>query len=249
MTTDFRVADYAAGRLPTLCIAHRGFSSRFPENTLLAFDKAVEVGADMIEFDIRWTADEQLVVFHDGDLRRIAGRSDRIETLTLAELQQVDMGAGQTIPTFEQVMDRMAGRIGMNLHVQSPGPLVDRVIDACRQAGTIDQVFLAVGWDDEIRRLRSERPDVWVCSLFGQSAPAYVEANRDLDVKMLQPFHGILHRTGDVEVQAAKSAGMVMGVFYADLYNDFLWMKRLGVEGILTNCPDVFFEVFGRRQL
>ncbi len=245
MPTPFRVSDYAAGKLPIVCIAHRGFSSKYPENTLLAFEKAVEVGADMIEFDIRWTADGHLVIFHDQDLRRIAGRPDRIEDLSLEQVRQVDMGMDQKIPTFEEVMDRMAGRIGMNLHVQSPDELVDRVIDACRKAGILEEVFLAVGWEDEIRRLRAEQPDVWVCSLVGQWEPSYVKANFPLDVKLLQPSHRIFERTGDEEVRLAKQAGMVMGVFYADLYSDFLWMKRLGVEGILTNCPDVFREVLG----
>ena len=92
---------------------------------------------------------------------------------------------------------------------------------------------------------RAEQPDVWVCSFVGLRAPSYVEANLHLDVKLLQPGHGLLARTGDAEVRAAKDAGMVMGVFFADLYSDFLWMKRLGVEGILTNCPDTFFDVLG----
>ena len=239
----FRVADYAAGKLPPVCIAHRGFSGRYPENTRVAFEKAVEIGAHMVEFDIRWSADRHLVVFHDADLARIAGRNVAVQELTLKELQQVDVGVGQRILRFEQVLDEFAGRIGMNLHVQATGELVDRVVERCRQADLLDQVFLAITWAEEIQRVRAAYPDVWVCSLYEQGSPQMVEKNAELDVKLLQPSLYVI--TEDF-VQQAKSAGMVSGVFYANTFSTFRWFKQLGIEGILTDHPDVFFDVMGR---
>ena len=76
-----------------LIIAHRGDSAHAPENTLAAFQQAVDVGADGIEFDVRLTSDGVPVVFHDSSLKRIAGRERKIASLTSAELGKVDVGS------------------------------------------------------------------------------------------------------------------------------------------------------------
>ena len=75
-----------------LIIAHRGASALAPENTLAAFRKAIEDGAEGIEFDVRLSKDGKAVVFHDADLKRIAGRDEKIIDLSFAELQKIDMG-------------------------------------------------------------------------------------------------------------------------------------------------------------
>lgn len=81
-----------AARMP-LIIAHRGDSVHAPENTLAAFRRAVEAGADGIEFDVQLTADGEVVVFHDSSLNRIAGRKGRIIELAFEELRSIDVGS------------------------------------------------------------------------------------------------------------------------------------------------------------
>ncbi|MEP7211635.1 MAG: glycerophosphodiester phosphodiesterase family protein [Acidobacteriota bacterium] len=78
---------------PPLIIAHRGASAHAPENTFAAFQEAIDVGADGIEFDVRLSRDGVPVVFHDEDLKRIAGRAEKISDLTAAELAEIDIGS------------------------------------------------------------------------------------------------------------------------------------------------------------
>lgn len=89
-----------------LTLAHRGASGYAPENTLAAFDKAIELGADMIETDVRQTKDGHLVLFHDPSVKRTTNGQGLVSELTLAELKALDAGswfgrefAGQRIPT------------------------------------------------------------------------------------------------------------------------------------------------------
>ncbi|MDB4966390.1 MAG: Glycerophosphoryl diester phosphodiesterase [Myxococcales bacterium] len=84
--------------------AHRGASAERPENTMAAFRRAVELGVDALELDIHATADGVLVVSHDGDGRRRAGVDRRIGDLTWAEASRWDVGAGERMPTFEEVV-------------------------------------------------------------------------------------------------------------------------------------------------
>lgn len=110
-------------------IAHRGASAHAPENTLAAFAKALEMGADWFELDCHLTRDGQAAVLHDGDLKRVAGIERRVAAMTMAELKQVDAGSwfdpafkGEPIPTLEESLDFAKGRIGVYLEVKSAAP-------------------------------------------------------------------------------------------------------------------------------
>jgi glycerophosphoryl diester phosphodiesterase len=100
----------------TNIIAHRGFSGLYPENSLLAFQKAVELNVDGIELDVHLSRDGQVVVTHDEKLDRVAGRRDRIKDLSASELQQVEVRGGsldirgQTVPTLEQYFRIVHGK-------------------------------------------------------------------------------------------------------------------------------------------
>jgi len=83
--------------------AHRGYSAKYPENTILAFEKAWEAGADGIELDVRVTKDGQLVVFHDNDLKRLFDIDKKIEDLEYCELRKFEL-EGQKVPTLEEVL-------------------------------------------------------------------------------------------------------------------------------------------------
>src|SRR3954451_10624872 len=88
--------------------AHRGASAELPENTMAAFRRAVELGADALELDIHGTRDGVLVVAHDPDGRRTAGVDARIGALSFAETQRWDVGKGERMPRFEDVISEFA---------------------------------------------------------------------------------------------------------------------------------------------
>ena len=89
--------------------AHRGWSEKYPENTMLAYRKAAELGVDQIEIDVRVTKDDQLVIIHDATVDRTTNGSGRVDSMTLEELRALDAGswkgeefAGERIPTLDE---------------------------------------------------------------------------------------------------------------------------------------------------
>ncbi len=98
-------------------IAHRGFSSNCPENTLLAFEKALEAGADGIETDLRLSQDNKIVLFHDATLLRMTGQKGSIETSTLAELKSYEV-KGEKIATLEELLSLVQGRLTLILEIK-----------------------------------------------------------------------------------------------------------------------------------
>lgn len=154
--------------------AHRGAKYDAPENTLAAFELAIDQGADWVELDVQLTADSQVIVVHDRDFNRVAGTSIRAERSTLAELRTLDVGQwfapefrGQTAPTLDEVLELCRGRIGVNIELKYFGPdrgLAPRVIEIVEQHGMADQVLLMSFAHDRIAEAKALRPD-WTMGL------------------------------------------------------------------------------------
>ena len=92
-------------KYPLIRIAHRGASKDYPENTLLAFEKAIEQGVDFLEMDLHLTQDREIVVIHDETLDRTTNGQGFVWDKTLAEIKQLDAGDGERIPTLLEVIE------------------------------------------------------------------------------------------------------------------------------------------------
>ncbi|WP_394231356.1 glycerophosphodiester phosphodiesterase [Niallia oryzisoli] len=108
-------------------IAHRGASGYAPENTIIAFDKAVEMKADYIEMDVQRSKDGKLVIIHDTTVNRTTNGAGAVKDLTFDELQHLDAGgwkgehfSGERIPLFEEVLARYKGKIGILIELKAP---------------------------------------------------------------------------------------------------------------------------------
>jgi glycerophosphoryl diester phosphodiesterase len=102
-------------------IAHRGASDHEPENTLRAFRRAIELGADKVELDVRLSRDGHVVVIHDQDVSRTTDGSGDVARLTLEELRHFDAGKGERIPTLHEVIDLVRCRCGLYIELKGAG--------------------------------------------------------------------------------------------------------------------------------
>lgn len=133
-----------------IAVGHRGTVKFAPENTIAAFNKAIELGVDLLEMDVRETKDGQLVIMHDMNIgRTTTGRGDVAE-LTLEEIQQYDAGsefdpkfAGEKAPTFAEALEAIKGRALPDIDFKAGDP--QKVIDAVRAAGLIGKCTLYCG--------------------------------------------------------------------------------------------------------
>jgi len=133
--------------------AHRGLhrGSDFPENSLLAFAAALEIGAG-IECDLRLTADDQLVVFHDADAKRMCGSPMRIGLSSLAELGRLRLGDGP-VPTLESLLTLVAGRVPLLLEAKVDGDLWRWPPALARALGDYAGPFGVMSFDARLPRL------------------------------------------------------------------------------------------------
>ena len=136
---------------PRLC-AHRGYHASAPENTMPSFGAAVALGAQEIEFDVWATKDGELVSAHDSTLERVSNGTGKIWEYTLAELKALDFGSRKNeaykdlrLPTFEEILQKFAGRVVMNIHV--------KIWDSCENDLRIEQIASLIEKYDCVRHV------------------------------------------------------------------------------------------------
>lgn len=149
--------------------AHRGDSVKALENTLPAFEKAIESGADWIELDVKETSDNVPVVFHDSSLKRLMGQDGTIREMTLEEIKKLhpaaSMGPGYNnvkIPTLEETLDTCKGRIKLNIEIKEDGTessdFTERVIQLIRDKGMTDQCMITSFCYSVLEKVKAVEP-------------------------------------------------------------------------------------------
>ena len=107
-------------------VAHRGFSGKYPENTQIAFEKALALNVEMIELDLHISRDRHLIVIHDPTVDRTSDGTGKVEELTLAEIKSLNAGSwfapefhDQKFLTFQEALDIMANKVRLNIHIKA----------------------------------------------------------------------------------------------------------------------------------
>lgn len=248
-----------------LVIAHRGASSIAPENTLIAFRRALAAGADGVEFDVRIAADNVPVVIHDQDLRRTAGINRRVRDIASSELQTIDVGGwfarannlsheqfDETIPTLDDVLRLSTNTqavlyLEMKCNAEEREPLVDACIASLSRVPVAVSVVVESFDLEAITLMKIKGPRIRTAALFEPSifAPhVYLADNLINKAKAARADEIALHRklaTRSI-TKRAKSANLGVVVWTVDSPD---WIERarsLGVDAVITNRPGVLLQ-------
>ena len=236
-------------------LAHRGLAIEAPENTLLAFAKALAVGVTHVETDVHVSADGVAMISHDPDLRRLVGRRVAVDHLTSQELRRIDLGWGQNYCSLAEALDGFPD-VRFNIDIKIGGA-VQPTVDAIRAAGATRRVL--VGSFNPRRRLAAIRmlPGV-ATSISARGAVAAVAAARRgtlaslrrilRDVQAVQLPESVLRMRAFTPrtIAAFHAAGVEI---HAWTINDPAAMDRLlalGVDGLVTDRADLAIEAVAR---
>ena len=152
---------------PPTFIAHRGYSDRYPENTVRSILEAVDHGAEWVEIDVRWTRDRQPVLHHDENLKNSLGLDRKVGDVTAAEIQARPInGSSEAVPTLERTMEAMAdNRAKLYLHLKDGELSADearKLVTLCRAHDFLGRVRFNSGSFATLERLRAEDPNIWL---------------------------------------------------------------------------------------
>ena len=239
----------------TLNFAHRGASGHAPANTLAAFLLAAEMGADGIELDVHLSKDGEVVVIHDATVDATTDGHGRVGAMTLSELRALDAGswfdeqfAGERIPTLQEVFDAVGHRMLVNVEVKveagyHPTAQEAETVRLIEDNQMVDRVIVSSFSPRSLRRVRGLNPNIALGLLYGKPEPAFLpRALRWLRV----PYDALHPGFGMVDAQYVARARRWKTPVNAWTVNDAGDMRRmrdLGVDGIITNYPDILRDV------
>lgn len=221
--------------------AHRGASGTYPENTVQAYEAALWMGATMLEFDVRCSADQKCVVIHDVSVDRTTDGSGAVSELTFSQLRALNAGNGQRIPTLDEALD-FADRALLNIHAypiteDDRETISEQLLTAFAQRQIYHRAFVATRDLGLMQRLREEDSQIRLCNL---TRPDVAEADflqAVLDhhpCEVLQPRNQMVTKE---LVESAHQHGLKVNPFYADEPEEMRRLLDCGVDGILTNYP------------
>jgi glycerophosphoryl diester phosphodiesterase len=237
--------------MKTHACAHRGDNHCAPENTLPAFALAVEKGAHQIEFDLRVTKDEQLIVIHDETVDRTTNGAGKTTDLTLAQVQALDAGswkapefAGTRIPTFAELLDLVPAGPLLNVQLYLEPRYVPLVVNEIQRFGKVEQCFLACN-QAHAEVARQLEPRLRWCNLEGQRGPDsdYPDLTIALGAQFIQLW-GWADCMPEV-VQKLNAHGVTVNYFGTSDADEMRQLIGAGIDYILTDHLDLMLQVLG----
>ncbi|MGZ5171868.1 MAG: glycerophosphodiester phosphodiesterase [Burkholderiales bacterium] len=226
-----------------MVIAHRGASSYAPENTLAAFDLALEMRVRHIELDVALTSDDHTVVIHDDKVDRTTNGCGLVTSHTLAALRKLDAGSrfgaqfeGQRIPTFDEVLARYKGRAHIHTEIKGKSPsLSQRTADLIRKHGMEEEVTVTSFQSVRLEEMRAYAPELPMGWLVREVNDSIIAQAHAIGVTQLCPRADIVTSELVHRLHAEGFVARAWGVSTEEL------MQRLvqaGVDGMTVNFPD-----------
>lgn len=217
--------------------AHRGASADAPENTLLAIDQALIQQADGIEIDVFQLGNE-LVVIHDRWVSRTTNGNRLLSDYTLEELQTLDAGQGQFVPTLWQVLQRVQGQCLINIEVKGVRDvsLINTCINkAVSQLNFKAEQFIVSSFDHHLlQAFKSVAPSIKIGALTANNPIEYARFAEELGAYSVNADVSFVDQAFIID---AHNRGLKIFVYTVDEPEDLLRLQAWGVDGVFSNGP------------
>ena len=217
-----------------IIIAHRGASEYEPENTFSSFDKAVEMGAQMMEFDVRLSLDNKLVVVHDPRVNRTTDGKGRVRDKTAGELLTLDAGNGNRIPLVEDIFKKYAGKIKFVIELKDY-KTEEPVLELVEKYRMIDDVFIVSFSKRILKKIKYLKPEITTGLI--KVLPINIAGDcRDCGADVIAVLRYFINKKLVEKTRRDKLH------LFAWTVNDPVQCKqfrKMGVAGVVTNKPDI----------
>jgi len=247
------IEEFMTVESPTRVIAHRGFSGRAPENTLLAIREAIAIGAEMVEIDVTMTADGHVILLHDETLDRTTSGTGPPTDHTLEEIRELDAGAwfstvfaGEKIPTLSEALRTVKGRILINIEIKSEAVdhgVVPKIASLIAEHEMHDQVIVSSFSPEALLRMKMADPEVITATLFNKD----LHTGRDpLEIVLevgSRGFNISARRLTAAMIERCHKHGIPIAVYTVNEPDEMRRLIELGVDAVFTDHPGLMLEV------
>lgn len=224
---------------PFVCIGHRGAAGHAPENTLLSFETAIRLGAHWIELDVQRHGDT-LLVFHDDRVERTTNGHGRLLDLPLATVRALDAGHGERIPTLDEALDTIDGRVGVNIELKTADGTGAAVAAALqrrvnRHGMDPERLLVSSFHLPELQAFQAQAPQIPVAALYcgvplnlAADAAALGARCINLSSEFLEP----------ALIADARARGLKVYVYTVNHPDEIARLRAEGIDGVFTDYPE-----------
>lgn len=232
--------------------AHRGFSGKYPENTMRAFKEALKLDIDGIELDVHKSKDGKLVVIHDEDVKRTFNGEGEIKDFTFDELRKLsckkvdfknDVECG--IPLLEEVLDLIKNKpIILNIEIKNDiayyKNIEKDVLNLISNFNILDKIIISSFNHETLRRVKEINKDVKIGILYEREIPNIINYAKTLDAYAIHPWDKLLSE--DI-VKEAHREGIKVNVYTVNKKEDIKRLNYWNVDGIFTDFSDEAIDI------
>jgi len=231
-------------------IAHRGFKFKYPENTLTAFQAAVDSGAQMIELDVTLSKDREVIVIHDDTLDRTTNGNGPVQQHSLSELKRLDAGSwfhprfqGERIPTLSEVLDLFKGHVLFNIEIkksayepENPSDAIEKqVVREVNMAGCLDSVLISSFEPAVLNRIREIKKQPGISWLTDLPLPDnFIQYCTDLSLFSWNPDY---RSVTEDRVQEMHDHDIRVLPYTVNSLSGAKRLLEMGVDGFFTDDP------------
>ena len=217
-----------------LKIGHRGASAYEPENTLRSFQKAIELGVNAVELDVRRTKDNQLVVIHNANVNKTTNGNGSVNELTLDEIKCFVTEKGEKVPALEEALQFLGKRVTILLELKETG-IEEQIINLVNKKGLIENIIIISFHEEALRKVRELDPKI-ITGLIYVRHKNPVQTALDLNAQYLLPLYRFTHSDN---VRKAHENGLKVIVWTINTAEEVAEYKKKGVDGIASDKPEI----------
>jgi len=230
----------------TIVVAHRGFSSKYPENTLLSFQKAIEIKADAIELDLRETKNGEIVIMHDEKVDRTTDGTGYVEEMNYKEIRKLDAGKWKgnfknvKVPSLKEVFEKIGNKITYFIEIKKAKVSeVIKIIDDFKLKENVIICSFHIDYLLKSKKLSPEIPVAFITSSFPENL-SYLIKN---GINMLNILHTEIN---DERFKYLVKRGILSTIWTVDKKEDMEKYINMEIPVITTNYPDVLLRISKR---
>lgn len=221
-----------------LKIGHRGAKAYEPENTILSFKRALELGVNAVELDVRRTKDGEIVVIHDAEVDRTTNGKGLVSDLTLKEIKELSTEKGEKIPTLDEALAFLNRKVKVLIEIKEVG-IEEKVLEIVKSRGLEDNVIIISFHEDSLKKVR-EMSGVIKTGLIYVRHKDPIKAALSLKAQYLLPMYKFVYPS---LVKRAHENGLKVIVWTINTPEEAREYARMGVDGIASDRPDILKDL------
>ena len=223
-----------------ILVGHRGAGVLEPENTVLGYQRGIEMGMDFLECDVRLTRDERQIMMHDEAVDRTTNGSGPVAEFSFEEIRALDAGKGQQVPTLEETLETVRGKVQLLLELKGPGTALPAA-ETVKRLGVQDQIVFTCFEFERLEEVKQFDSSLRVGAIFGRAVADMGQTAADLGAEAM----GLNYRhMAMVHVEDAHKHGLMIRAWNPDTEWEIRAMSSLRVDGVSSNRPDILLRVF-----